>query len=72
LNNFGFGHLLKLSDAATSPNLPRRGNSQDERRLRHTLPERWADIIPAHFDTYPLIDAEAAKQMLAAQVAVKE
>jgi hypothetical protein len=25
------------------------------------------DIIPAHFDTYPLIEADAAKRMLAAQ-----
>jgi hypothetical protein len=27
------------------------------------------DIVPAHFDTYPLIDVEAAKRMLAAQAA---
>jgi hypothetical protein len=38
----------------------------------HRVLNEWADIIPAHFDTYPLIDAEAAKQMLAAQVAAKE
>jgi hypothetical protein len=30
------------------------------------------DIIPAHFDTYPLVDADAAKRMLASQVAVKK
>jgi muconolactone delta-isomerase len=35
----------------------------------HRILNEWADIIPAHFDTYPLIDAEAAKRMLAAQAA---
>jgi hypothetical protein len=30
------------------------------------------DIIPAHFDTYPLVDVEAAKRMLASQVAAKK
>jgi hypothetical protein len=34
----------------------------------HRLLNEWADIIPAHFDTYPLIDVDAAKRMLAAQV----
>ena len=38
--------------------------------LHHILNE-WADIIPAHFDTYPLVDLEATKRMLAAQVAAK-
>lgn len=38
----------------------------------HRILNEWADIIPAHFDTYPLIDAEAAQRMLAAQQAVKE
>jgi hypothetical protein len=33
----------------------------------HRILNEWADIIPAHFDTYPLIDADAAKRMLAAQ-----
>src|SRR4029077_7569127 len=37
----------------------------------HRVLNEWADIIPVHFDTYPLIDVEAAKQMLAAQVAAK-
>jgi len=27
--------------------------------------------VPAHFDTYPLIDADAAKRMLAAQQAAQ-
>jgi hypothetical protein len=38
--------------------------------LHHILNE-WADIIPAHFDTYPLVDLAATKRMLAAQVATK-
>lgn len=38
----------------------------------HRILNEWADIIPAHFDTYPLLDAEAAKRMLAAQQASKE
>ena len=37
----------------------------------HRILNEWADIIPAHFDTYPLIDAAAAKRMLAAQAAAK-
>ena len=37
----------------------------------HRILNEWADIIPAHFQTYPLIDAAAAKRMLAAQVAAK-
>jgi muconolactone delta-isomerase len=39
--------------------------------LHHILTE-WADIIPAHFDIYPLVDVEAAKRMLASQVAAKK
>jgi hypothetical protein len=39
--------------------------------LHHILNE-WADIIPTHFHTYPLVDAEAAKRMLAAQVAARK
>ena len=34
----------------------------------HLILNEWADIIPAHFDTYPLLDVEAANRMLAAQV----
>ena len=37
----------------------------------HKILNEWADIVPAHFDTYPLIDAEAAKRMLASQAAAK-
>jgi hypothetical protein len=35
----------------------------------HRILNEWADIIPAHFDTYPLIEADAAQRMLAAQAA---
>ena len=37
----------------------------------HLILNEWADIIPAHFDTYPLVDLDATKRMLAAQVAGK-
>jgi muconolactone delta-isomerase len=38
----------------------------------HRILNEWADIIPAHFDTFPLIDAEAANRMLVAQIAAKK
>jgi len=34
----------------------------------HLILNEWADIIPAHFNTYPLVDLDATKRMLAAQV----
>jgi hypothetical protein len=37
----------------------------------HRILNEWADIVPAHFDIYPLIDAQAAQRMLAAQAAAK-
>jgi muconolactone delta-isomerase len=37
----------------------------------HRILNEWADIIPAHFDTYPLVDAEATRALLAAQVAAQ-
>ena len=37
----------------------------------HRILNEWADIVPAHFDTYPLIDAQAAQRMLTAQEAMK-
>ncbi len=37
----------------------------------HRILNEWADIIPAHFDTFPLIDAEAANRALLVQVAAK-
>ena len=43
----------------------------EDNNALHRILNEWADIIPAHFDTYPLIDTDAARQMLAAQVAAK-
>jgi hypothetical protein len=37
----------------------------------HRILNEWADIIPAHFDTYPLVDTQVTAQLLAAQVAAK-
>ena len=38
----------------------------------HRILNEWADIIPAHFDTYPLVDVEATKRMLAVQAAANK
>src|SRR5580704_8248084 len=38
----------------------------------HRILNEWADIIPAHFDTYPLIDVDAANRMLATRVPEKQ
>jgi hypothetical protein len=35
----------------------------------HRILNEWADIIPAEFEVYPLVDIEATRKMLAAQVA---
>jgi muconolactone delta-isomerase len=35
----------------------------------HRVLNEWADIIPAEFDVYPLVDLEATRKMLAAQAA---
>jgi muconolactone delta-isomerase len=35
----------------------------------HRFLNEWANIIPAHFDTYPLLDAASAQQFLADQIA---
>jgi muconolactone delta-isomerase len=37
----------------------------------HRILNEWADIIPAQFETYPLVDLDSAKRTLAAQVAKK-
>lgn len=37
----------------------------------HRILNEWADIIPAEFDTYPLVDVAATKTLLASQVAAK-
>jgi muconolactone delta-isomerase len=33
----------------------------------HRILNEWADIVPAHFDTFPLIEADTAQRMLAAE-----
>ncbi len=38
----------------------------------HRILNEWADIVPAHFDTYPLIDDETVQRTLTAQVLAKE
>jgi hypothetical protein len=43
----------------------------EDNNVLHQILNEWADIVPAHFDTYPLIDIEAAKRMLTAQAAAK-
>jgi len=35
----------------------------------HRILNEWADIIPAEFDVYPLVDIAATRIMLATQVA---
>ena len=37
----------------------------------HKILNEWADIIPAQFEVYPLLDAKAANRALAAQLANK-
>jgi hypothetical protein len=43
----------------------------EDNNALHQILNEWADIVPAHFDTYPPIDVETAKRMLAAQAATK-
>ena len=38
----------------------------------HRILNEWADIIPARFETYPLVELDAAKRTLAAQTAAKK
>jgi len=35
--------------------------------VRHRILGEWADLVPAQFDTYPLVDGAAARALLAAQ-----
>ncbi len=39
----------------------------DGNETRHRLLNEWADIIPARFEVYPLIDPAAAQDFLRAQ-----
>jgi len=38
----------------------------------HRILNEWADIIPAQFETYPLVDLDSAQRVLAGQVAAKK
>jgi hypothetical protein len=39
----------------------------DSNTTLHRLMNEWADIIPAHFDVFPLLDEDTAKAYLATQ-----
>lgn len=39
----------------------------DSNLTLHRFMNEWADIIPAHFDVYPLLDPEQAKAFLQSQ-----
>jgi muconolactone delta-isomerase len=40
----------------------------DSNATLHRLMNEWTDIIPAHFDVYPLLDEDSAKAYLATQI----
>lgn len=42
----------------------------DSNELLHRILNEWADIIPAQFEVYPLVDLDATTKLLASQVAV--
>jgi hypothetical protein len=44
----------------------------DGNEALHRILNEWADIIPAHFDTYPLVDLDATKRMLSEQMAARK
>jgi hypothetical protein len=44
----------------------------ESNEVLHRILNEWADIIPAEFDVYPLVDLEATHKMLAAQVAANK
>jgi muconolactone delta-isomerase len=44
----------------------------DTNEQLHRILNEWADIIPAEFDVYPLVDIEATRKMLADQVAARK
>jgi muconolactone delta-isomerase len=41
----------------------------DSNEALHRFLNEWGDIIPAHFEIYPLIDPDAAQKYLAVQSA---
>jgi len=44
----------------------------DSNEQLHRILNEWADIIPAEFDVYPLVDVEATRKLLADQVAASK
>jgi muconolactone delta-isomerase len=44
----------------------------DDNEQLHRILNEWADIIPAEFEVYPLVDVEATRKLLAAQVAASK
>ena len=40
----------------------------EDNNALHRILNEWANIIPAHFDTYPLVDVTSTSRMLADQV----
>lgn len=44
----------------------------DSNMTLHRLMNEWSDIVPAHFDVYPLLEEDAAKQFLQSQTAAQE
>jgi muconolactone delta-isomerase len=61
--------IRRAAHAGTSTRAPVAVFDVDDNEALHRILNEWADIIPAHFDTYPLIEADAAQRMLAAQAA---
>lgn len=41
----------------------------DSNEVLHRILNEWAEVIPAQFETYPLVDLAATRAVLAAQVA---
>lgn len=39
----------------------------DGNEALHQILNEWADIIPTHFDTYPLAYVQRARELLASQ-----
>ena len=44
----------------------------DSNQTLHRLMNEWADIIPAQFEVYPLLDADAAQDFLKRQDSAPE
>lgn len=44
----------------------------DSNETLHRILNEWADIIPAQFEVYPLVDLDATHRLLAAQVAAAQ